>query len=295
MKKIFIFTHFDLDGVCSTLITKWTFPKAKIEYRAIAAYDFRAEVTKWLLHNSFEDYDKVFFLDLDVSGHSDLIDKENVMIIDHHKKSIPADVFKNAVVIVKEYTSASKLIYKVFKKLYNIELTAEQKFLILLIDDYDSYKLQLPLSRVLNSIFWNTNKSFDSFLENFKDGFSGLTEQQETMFKIHIMDVREIISKSKFFKIDNYEVQGQKCKVVSGMADKHINDIAEHILKKYDADVIIVVNLKSNHVSFRRKYNSTVDVSKLAETLADGGGHEYSAGGIITPQFLEFTKQLKPL
>jgi hypothetical protein len=33
----------------------------------------------------------------------------------------------------------------------------------------------------------------------------------------------------------------------------------------------------------------------MAEKLAEGGGHEYSAGGAITTKLLEFTKSLKQI
>lgn len=285
---MFCFVHYDLDGVITALVTKWAHPDYEISFKPIAAYDFRSELTKWLLHDSFSNYDKVFILDLDVIDNSDLVDKENVMIIDHHRKEFDKKKFKKAIVVEKEYSSACKLAYKVFQKLYNIQLTPEQKFLILLGDDYDSYKLDLPLSRVLNAIFWGTDKSFISFLSYFEKGFNGLTEQQEAIYNLHIMEVREILEKSLFFKGEYGSYQ-----LVSTTADKHINDIAEHIIKKFKPDVAIVVNLKSDHISFRRRYDSKVDVSKIAEILGDGGGHEYSAGGVITKQFLEFTKTLE--
>lgn len=295
MKKIFVFSHYDLDGVVCTLLAKWFHPNCDVRYRAFAAFDFRKELTTWMLYNNFEDYETVYILDLDVLEHVDLIDKKNVVIIDHHKKLEERTQFKNATVIVKEYSSACKLAYKVFKKLYDIDLTSEQKQMVLIADDYDCYKLELPLSRALNAIFWGTNKAFESFLEIFNDGFKGLTEHQETIYKLHLLEVKEIIKDLNYFECD-YELNNQKIHIVGAMADKHINDIAEHIVKKFSPDVVIVVNMKSNHVSFRRRFDCTFDVSKLAEKLCAGGGHEYSAGGTVEEKaFLEFTKLLKPI
>ena len=55
----------------------------------------------------------------------------------------------------------------------------------------------------------------------------------------------------------------------------------------------IVVNLKTQSVSFRRAKNSAINVAKLAAKVADGGGHEAAAGGKLSDNFLNFTKIFK--
>lgn len=295
MKKIFIWTHFDLDGVCSALVAKWAYPSYKVEYKAVAVLNFREELTKWLLNDSFDNYDKVFILDLDVIAHKDLIDKKNVMIVDHHCTLANTSCFENAIPIIKEAPSACLLLYKVFKKLYNVEFTEAQKKLIIYANDYDSYKLELPESRVLNAVFWGSNKSFDTFFNTFKNGFEGFTQQHLNIFKVHISEIKSIIKRATFFKYNNYKIEDKKYSVVSVTADKHMNDIADYVFKKYSPDIVMVVNIKSNRVSIRRKEGVDVDVSVIAEELCEGGGHPCSSGGIITPQFLEFTKKLKPI
>ena len=293
MKKLFIFTHHDLDGAVCYLLTKWAHPEYTIEYKSVAMNNFRKELTTWLLHNNFGDYEKIFILDIDCLEDKDLIDRENVMVIDHHQTLLDLKAFKNAVVISKEYSSAVKLAYKVFKKLYNITLTEPQKKLIALADDYDSYKLQLTESRILNTVFWETNKNFNSFIKNFENGFSGFDKHQLAIYNIFLNELKELINKSSFFEA-NIKISNKPCKVVSTFATNYINDVAEYILEKFSADIAIVVNLKTDHVSFRRG-KTDVDLSKIASKLCDGDGHEYSSGGVITKQFLEFTNLLKPI
>ena len=136
-KKIFCFFHHDLDGVITYLVTKWAHPGYKIEYKSVASVNFRQEMNQWCLEHNFSDYSKVFFLDLDVSDIADLIDHENVIIIDHHQSHVDNLKYKSAIPIVKEYSSACLLAYRVFRKLYDTEFTKDQKRLIVHGNDYD--------------------------------------------------------------------------------------------------------------------------------------------------------------
>lgn len=298
-KKIFCFTHYDLDGVGTYLVTKWAHPGYKVEYKALTGFEIRQDINEWLLTHNFSDYERVFFLDLDMSSVADLIDHENVMLIDHHKShedaKISQQLYKNAVPIVKEYPSACLLAYKVFKKLYDSKFTTEQKTMVLYTNDYDSYKHEFKESKMLNVIFWNTQKSFDAFVETYADGYKPFTKEQLAIHRIFENELARVISELKVFQGGHADDDGEYRVVVATFADKHINDISDHLLSKYDCDVIIIINLKSKHVSFRRPKNGTMKLQDFAKYIADGGGHEYSAGGTITDVFMDFTKTLKPI
>ena len=293
--KIFVFTHYDLDGVCSFLVTKWAFPAATIEHKSLAIGTMRDEVIKWLLYNDFNNYDHVFFLDLDVTDLKDLIDKKNVIIIDHHKSSVDSiSKMENAKTIIKEYSSCVRLVYKAFKKMFNINLTDAQKQIVLLGDDYDSYAHQIPESKILNVVFWHTQKGFETFIETYKNGFVEFTAFQKNMYELFLNELLRTIKNCNFFG-GEVEIGKKSYKVVATFASEHINDIATYMVKKYDSDIVLVVNDKSNRISIRKKNDTEIDLSKFAEKICDGGGQRAAAGGIITPKFLEFTKLLKPL
>lgn len=291
-KKYICFTHSDLDGCVSYMLLKWAFPKLDIPYVKTTARYFRSEFTGWLVNNNLEDYDKVFIFDLDIAEHKDLIDKPNVVIIDHHKSHEVAK-YEKATAVVKEYTSAAKLVYKAFTKLYKLELTDAQKKLILLTDDFDSYTLQLKDSIKLNMVFWGTNKSFDSFMVNFNAGFNGFSLEQQNIIKFSYKEIEQIKETMPVYygKID---IQGKPREVYASFAETHINDVADILFDTYKADIAIVVNNKLNHVSFRRAPKlEDISLIKLTQTLVDGGGHEYASGGEITDKFINFTKLLK--
>ena len=294
-KKIFCFTHFDLDGAVSYLVTKWAHPGYKIEYKALTSFDIRDGITEWLLNHNFDDYEKVFFLDMDVSSMKDLIDHENVIIIDHHKSHVTDMKYEKAAPIVKEYPSACLLAYRVFKKLYNSKFTDEQRTLIIYGNDYDSYTNELPESKMLNVIFWNTQKSFEAFIERYSNGYVPFTKEQLAIHRIYENELKKTLESLQIFQGGHADDDGEFRVVVATFADKHINDVADYLIGKYDCDVAVIANLKTNHISFRRPKTGTMKLDVFAKYLADGGGHEASAGGNITNTFMEFTKDLKPI
>ena len=289
-KKIMVWTHWDLDGVLCYLLIKWTFPKAIIEYQATTVQSFRNMYTTWLSKNNTEDYDKIFIMDLGVFEDKDLIDLENVFIIDHH---IGHDntTYKKAKTIIKEYDSAGMLAYKLFKKLYNIQLTRAQLHLLLLSNDFDSYKLEHNDSNKLNIIFWDTTNKFEAFIKNFINGFNGFSVQQHNIIKLHDLKLEKYRKESEIFK-GTVKIQGKDRCVCAIFATEYINEIADILLNDHSAEIALVVNTKTNHVSYRRAKTSDINLFELAFKLAKGAGHEYSAGSEISENFINFTKTL---
>ena len=83
-KDEIIFTDLDLDGCCSYLIYTW-FKQTKPKAVTLKVSNIREKLLGWLNYNKIEDYKRVYFFDLDTTEIKDLIDKENVIIFDHHK------------------------------------------------------------------------------------------------------------------------------------------------------------------------------------------------------------------
>ena len=294
MKKIMVFTHYDLDGCVSYLTAKWALSKSSVEVEPLPSSGTRERLKRWMTKHDFSDYDTVYFLDLDVADQFDLIDLPNVVVIDHHKSHEDKQFYKKATAVVKEYSSAAMLCYRYFRKMINAEYTPEQKALIVLADDYDSYTHKFPDSRILNDVFWEQQHSFDTFAEQFKNGFSGFTKQQLAVHELKIKELNRLFSSLKMFRAKNVNVGGVKSDVVATFASSFLNDICDHLIDKEKADVAIVINMDAQRVSFRRSKKSQAKLNEFAEEIADGGGHEYSAGGSLTPDFMEFTKKLVP-
>ena len=302
--NIYVFTDIDLDGSASLLALHWGF-NAKlgdIKYKASTVSNLKRELLKWLEEDSFTNYSEVYFLDLDTSNCADLLDKANVHIIDHHLTHVNAvnrGVYKNATIDVKEYTSCAKQLYKYFKLKrpgFENEISAEQKLLIALADDYDSYKFKLAESYNLNCLLTNTQKTLektrtDKFVERFYSGFKGFNQQEKNIIKEYITGRDTMIQNLQIYS-GNVNISKQNLIVTGTMGTKYVNDVCDHLLKNYNSDIVFFVNTNNSHVSFRRKKECDVDMSKLAVKLCEGGGHEYAAGGKITETFMEFVKQL---
>jgi oligoribonuclease NrnB/cAMP/cGMP phosphodiesterase (DHH superfamily) len=296
MKKIHIFTHGDLDGVTSYLVVNWFIPNASFTYTIISnASNVREEVLTFLGSHSFKDYNRIFFLDLDCYDAKDLIEEKNVFIIDHHEahfnKITENGKYENATSLVKVFPSCCLLIYKIFSKLFeNAVITKEQKTLLGIVNDYDSYQLQIKFSVPLNWVFWSYNKKIESFINRFYNGFNGFNNNEISMIKIKKNELEKIISELELFKgkLNEYNV-------LACFADECINEVHDYILHKYKPDITIVIISKPKRVTWRKNLNSKAPLHILAEKLCDGGGHEYAAGGNITDRFLTFTKKLQPL
>jgi nanoRNase/pAp phosphatase (c-di-AMP/oligoRNAs hydrolase) len=296
-KNIFIFTDCDLDGAGSYLMFKW-FISDDIPYKIVRVNDFGAIFKNW--YEKYQNkYDMIYILDLDVSQEClELVDKKNVTIIDHHKTHVEnKHKYKHATAVVQEAPSCTKFLYSIFSKKYEIKLTDEQKLMVLYINDYDCYELKFPQSYNLNILYWNyQGDRLDKFLNDFGNGFTGFNDSQQNIILYNKNKFKSIINKLEVHIARQVPIGKLKYKLVSVFADSYVNEVADHIIKNYKADIGFVVNLKSKKVSLRKSKTCDVDLGKLATKLFNaGGGHEYAAGGIINEQFLNLTKIFKPM
>ena len=295
-KKCIIFTDVDLDGAMAYLLFSW-FKGHDVQYITVRAADFHDSFYQWTQKVDPKIYDQIYILDLDVSQTSvDLVDMDNVVIIDHHLTHVHnKHKYTNAKVFVREHTSCARLIYELLHKKSKTALTDAHKHLILLVDDYDSYTLQLKYSYELNLLFWNyQGDKLKKFVTDFRDGFTGFTDDHKKIISFHKKKINKYVSQLQLYGA-NIPINGNYYKFVSTFADKYINDIADYILREGKAEVGMVINLESNKVSIRKQKGVNLDLSDLAKKLLDGGGHSYASGGKITEKFTTFSKLFEPI
>ena len=290
--SLFVWSDVDLDGVGSILALSW-FAKRTLPNRITTARNFRKDFENWYRHEG-HNFQKIFICDIDVSPYIDIVDQKNIFIIDHHESHIlESNRYSKCSTLIKNSDSTTKLIYDTYKDSMN--LFKEQKLLINLIDDYDSYSLKYPISEDLNRLYWSlTGDRVQKFIDTFHNGFSGFSRQQKNLINIYNKKLQEVISKLEIH-IGEINIGGKSRKIVSTIASFGINDVSKNIITTYNADIGIIVNPNSGTVSFRRSGRCTVPMNELAQKLANGGGHKESAGGYITDQFMNFTKNLKKL
>jgi oligoribonuclease NrnB/cAMP/cGMP phosphodiesterase (DHH superfamily) len=290
-QDIVCITHTDLDGVVSYLVLCWLYGK-KLDVIGTTPMKLEQDYNK--LISSGKQWDKLYFLDLDVSKIGEQIDNKTTVVLDHHKTNLYQ--FKNAIVRIYNETSCAKLIYDTFFKATNKSLTSSQKTLIALADDWDSNTKATPLSESLNIVYHSMSDKFNSFVEDYWDGFKPFDKFKENTILLYKKHRKEYLDTlSPFF--GNVEFEGQKdIKVGAVFCNKFVQECCDWLFQKFNVDVAIAVLVDQKRIAVRRNAdNTTVDVSKFVQRIASGGGHEAAAGGNITDEFVEFTKMLKPL
>lgn len=295
MSTCHVFTDCDLDGAATYLLYTWltgTQPSVTV----CRVNDLEKSVDTWLQKHKFTDYDRVYFFDLDTSISDSLIkkiDHENVHIYDHHlTHTRNIEKYESAKINVREFTSCVRLLYRHRADFTDQDLLDEyQKVLILMVDDYDCYELQLPNAYELNCLFWNyTGDRLAKFNQDFKLGFKGFTPSQQNIINFHFKKLNNVKNSLQIFTA-TLPIKQSQYKFVSTFADTCINEVADYIIDEYDADVGLVVNTKTKKVSFRKNKQCDIDLSKLSQTMCDeAGGHEFAAGGILCEKFMNITK-----
>ena len=292
--RICIWTDNDLDGAGSALIIKKiyneTYKDCIVEIKEVNDNDFVTFYTTW--SDTAQEYHKIYITDHHVpDAILHLVDQPNVVIIDHHKSHFDIkDRYKQAKIIIEDYTSTVALLIKTFKLETKSFATSEFLDLLATIDDYDCYKLHHQHSLSLNAIYGTYRKPrSESFISNFENGMRPFTILEKNAIKIYFNKLKDQLQSTEYFTgiIKNYSVTG--C-----FATHAINEVAHFTLKRFNTDIVIVINPTTKNVSFRRSRSCDAKLNIIAEKLCEGGGHEAAAGGKITDNFLKFTTTLIP-
>ena len=295
--RFHVFTDCDLDGAGAYFVLKNT-TNNNYTYTVARVVDAGAKIGAWFANNDADKYDMIYIMDLDISQHDDLmsiVDRSNVTIIDHHASHIArADKYKHANINIQKETSTTKMVYKQFNGAD--KLTNQQKLLVLMVDDYDSYKFNVKNSYELNIVFWSyQGDRVEKFINDFGAGFTEFNQLHKNIISFYLKKLNNIKTNLDAHTAQ-LSIQGKPRKIVAVFADSCINDIADYVIKNYKSDIGIVVNLTSNKVSLRRAKKCDVDLSLMSKMIFDeGGGHHDAAGGLMCDKFLTFTKLFKPL
>ena len=278
-KKHFIFIKPNIDGAMSYLVFQLLSGKRNIPYKIVSQNNFASVYSKANLIG----VDHVYVLGIDVSNNADIIDKSNVVIIDNKLHSAK---YNNATCLNRAFSSCSKLIYELLYKKFENKLTEPQKLLLLMVDDNESYTFGIPGSYELGLVYGNyQGDKAKSFLLDFCNGFTAFKTKHNNTISYYRDKLHKIKTNLKVYEA-YIPIKNKTYKFVSTFTDSFINEIADYITTKYRSDVSMIINTNHNKVSFRRQEGVDLHLGELAEKLASGGGHPYSAGGDLTQDFL---------
>lgn len=289
-----IFTHRDLDGAVSVLTFLWSKPDATVTYREISNNEIDL-IKDHVLRTC--NPPKTLIMDLSLREEFlPELDQDHITFIDHHETSLNfKDKFKNAKTIIRSETSNSLLVRQLFKDSAP-EFTPEQKKMILFADDHDSGESKLSESYDLNILFWTQFRNqFCYFMNYYKNGFVEFSHKQKEVIQNAKNNAKIAFMDTKMYKGDLI-LEGLPKTTIAAITDNYNSIVLDMIMKKYSPDVLFYINSRSEKVSIRqKKSDNPINLAAFAEKYCEGSGHQFAAGGKITPFFLEFTKKLKAL
>ena len=127
----------------------------------------------------------------------------------------------------------------------------------------------------------------------YRNGQPNFNAQDLNDIKIYLLKYKEQLQDTNFFCGNIIEF-----KVVSCFAETMKEELLEHMLKKYQSAIAIVVSLDEKSVYLQScSEKCKINLCKLATKLCNSDCSEVDVGiikGKITEKFLKFTTTLKP-
>ena len=291
MGKEVVWTSFGVDGAGAYLLLRWL-RKTNLEVHVTTPRRFRDDFIKWQIESGTTNYSKIFIVNLDLSKNIDVADLPNVVVIDSHKSHTNRkDLYSAARTAIAETTSTTRLIYKIFSSELIKHITPAQVKLISMIDDHMAKTKKFKSSSLLNAVYWtNAGDKLQKFVDVFDGGYTGLTPLQKNSVTFYYKRLHQ-----QLCSLSVYQGFINSHRTVSTFAENSLDEVAQHLIEKHQAQIAVVVNIKTSSVFFHRARGYTIPLAKIAEELCDGGGNDSFAGGVITEKFLEFTKTLQQI
>lgn len=289
-----IFTSNDLDGAVSALVYIWSHSSEdSFQFTPISPSDIsRLKSDIKNTHNP----SKVLILGLPIkSNFFPELDESHITIIDNHSISQKyANDFKKSKVICKEYTSNSMLMYKMLKE--KINATNNQKMLIALVDDFVSNKMEISNSTDLNLLFSIHYKNiFHDFIKDYMNGFKPFDTRQQHVIEIAKKQILNEISNIKVFS-GEIKIEGIVKKTCAIMVENMNVNVIKTLIKKHSPEILFCINIKDEKVMIRQfSSENNINCGAFAEKYCNGSGDLNSAIGVITPLFMEITKNLNAI
>lgn len=296
-ENITIFTRYNIDGAGCYAVLKWLFGTTSKSINLIQSTEkkFREQYINWLKTTDVAEQ-TVIVADLAVEEENrDILDTgPNIIIFSHNAKLTDwSHLYTKSTVIAEKTPSCTSLVYRKLRDRSSYTLTAQEKYLILLIDDYDSYQLQLPESQGLNIIYeslsYNRAMNFRALYEK---GFVPFNKQQQLLIAGHYKMVDDVIKRLEIYTrvvpLCNKEYRIFTCEAQYG-----VNEVASYLIKTCKADIAIVSNTRTGFASFRRAVDCDCDLEELAKALCEGSGRSNIAFGPLTIVLLDFLQTFK--
>ena len=296
--KVFLISHIaDADGVMPVILTDLTFEN--YDYKLLDIKDVYTFMNESLDNNLFDEYDKVFMTDLNISeelaekiNNSDF--KEKFQVLDHHIGAINLNKFDFEKVVdeangMKE--SGTSLYYKYLLTYYPNDLLNKNsvKYMVNLVrlgDTWEWKKYNIPEARDLSTILYYYGN--EEFIDNYKiflreNNEFYFNKMENTLLKIDRYKKEDYINIMKD-KVVIRNINGYKAGIVFAESYRSElgNDLSEYYKDKID--FIMIINLNRS-ISFRC-VKDNINLNEIAN-LFGGYGHQKAAGAPLKEDLYE--------
>ena len=287
--KVFLISHIaDADGVMPVILTDLAFEN--YDYKLLDIKDVDTFMNESIDNNLFDEYDKVFMTDLNVSEELakriNTIDLKNKFIVlDHHIGNMDLNKYDFITVVdeannMKE--SGTSLYYEYLIKNYPNDLLLKNsvKYMVNLVrlgDTWEWKKYNITEARELSTIL--NYYGNEEFIDNYKmflreNNEFYFNKMENTLLKIDRYKKEDYIN---FIK-DNMiikNINGYNAGIV--FAENYRSELGNELSEIYKdkIDFVMIINLNRS-ISFRC-IKDNVDVNEIAK-LFNGGGHKKAAG-----------------
>jgi len=207
--KIFLLTHYDLDGVVSYIVAK---NAIDIDSVYKSGYERREDKVNSIIKDAKEENPDIlivtdFILEIE---HLKKLKKvfKKIIYIDHHpdsinnKNEIEKLCYKTS---IKEEESGALLVFNLFRNIIKKKVDDETyiniKKLAIIASDYDLWQHKYKVSRHVDVLFWYYHK-WNGFIRRFGkgyEGYEGLSVKEKEYVEQYDKDLKEIFKEMDMF------------------------------------------------------------------------------------------------
>lgn len=218
-------------------------------------------------------------------------EKQNVLLIDHHEKTLYFNAYEWAVVQTEDENGikvcATSLLYEFFKKeKFIIPTQALDEFveLIRLYDTWDWFKKKTYKAKQLNDLLYM--KGMQDFKESMKIRILQnpseiyFEQEEQTFLDLEQRKIDSFINLKERQLITDWK-RGKKVGIVH--TEQYHSELGNELGCRHPyLDLIVLVNAGNKKVSYRT-IHSTIDVNEYAGNYG-GGGHTEASGSELNEE-----------
>lgn len=300
MKKVYLFTHQDMDGISCILLGKLAYSNDLI-YKDVGNFDIDKEVDSLIESKVVMPEDIIVFTDI-APGKETLARLESeytdrVYVLDHHKtNAYCGDILGDKGIVLWEPDEEGKLPCgtSLFfhwldgQGLLDVPNKPLLKMFVENVRSYDTYqwkgngesmpkKLQTFFGMVSSEMFVNRfvdvmmNDDIDELLDELVLGFVDYRIQQEA-------DSIEAIVESKR-GITEVVIHGRTIAIMNYPGGVNVSELSVMIMQRHpDIEMVLVINHQWNSLNFRVSDSSDLDAAMMFAKPMGGGGHAKACG-----------------